>query len=746
MTDNILIENIADDLKNRKQWVAWKSVQAGDKTKKLPINVNDGSAADVNKPDTWGTFGQAYKYHEEADDTSGIGFVFTDDDYFVGIDLDHCRDAETGRFKEEFVKIIEAVGSYTEYSPSGDGVHIIAEGILPANGRKKGNIEFYSSGRFFTVTGHLYAPDLKDIKNRTEQINELYDKIFNGDKTDESLTKTPGKAPGFLDAEDAHIIQKATRAKNGEKFIELWHGNTSGYKTHSEADLALCSHLAYWTNNDAERIDRMFRSSRLFRADKWDEVHSSHGKTYGQMTIDKAIESVADNFSPPAEKIKFQLTDMGNSERLVHHYGDEFRYLNLKKQWFHWDGIRWVQDNKEKITQCAKETVRRIHSEASEESDGEIRKAIAKHALKSESEGRIRAMISLSRSDEKVAISDDALDTDLWVLNCLNGTIDLNTGELMPPDREKLITKLAPVIYDPNATCPLWEEFLWQVMDGNEDMISYLRRAIGYSLTGDTREDCIFIFYGIGANGKSTFNTTLATMLGDYSLQTSAETLLIKQKGAIPNDVARLKGARFVTASEPEKNARLAESRIKQITGSDTISARFLHHEWFEFRPTHKIFLATNHKPVIMGIDEGIWRRIHLVNFGVTIPEHQKDQTLPIKLQQELSGILTWAVMGCLEWQAYSLKPPAEVISATKSYRVEMDIMSDFINDCCVVDESVAGEFSSLYDRYCIWCENSGEKPANPRTFGKRLAERGYKPDKGTGGVRVRMGIDLLQN
>jgi putative DNA primase/helicase len=265
------------------------------------------------------------------------------------------------------------------------------------------------------------------------------------------------------------------------------------------------------------------------------------------------------------------------------------------------------------------------------------------------------------------------LDQDPWLFNVENGTIDLKTGELRPHERGALITKLAPVQYDREAECPTWWKFLMRIFNGNLALIEFLQKAVGYALTGSTREQCLFFLHGLGANGKSTLLEIIHTLLGDYAHRTSSETFLIKKSGGIPNDVAALRGARLVGAVEVESGRRLAEVLIKEMTGGDRISARFLHAEWFDFKPEFKIFLAANHKPVIRGTDHAIWRRIHLIPFNVQIPKPEQDRDLPEKLKAELPGILNWALEGCQMWQLYGLEPPAEVQAATQDYREEMD-------------------------------------------------------------------------
>jgi putative DNA primase/helicase len=392
----------------------------------------------------------------------------------------------------------------------------------------------------------------------------------------------------------------------------------------------------------------------------------------------------------------------------------------------------------------AKETVRRIYREASDEEDEDRRKALAKHARASESETRIRAMVELAKSE--IPVSPDELDADPWLLNTKNGTIDLRTGQLRDHKREDLITKLAPVEFATNAEAPAWEAFLERVLPG-EELRRFVRRAAGYSATGNTSEQCMFIHHGPGANGKSTFQETVSAALGDYAMRTPTETLLVKRPGGVPNDVARLKGARFVTASETEEGRRLAESLVKDLTGQDTISARFMWAEWFDFKPTHALHLSTNHKPEIRGTDAAIWRRIRLVPWAVTIPPAEQDKKLPEKLRDELPGVLAWIVRGCAEWQREGLRAPEEVRQATQAYRAEMDVLAAFLADCCLRaadEEAFAGELWGAWKR---WCEEAGEQAGSQKRFGGRLAERGFLNHRDSKtGRKVWSGLSLRPN
>jgi P4 family phage/plasmid primase-like protien len=438
-------------------------------------------------------------------------------------------------------------------------------------------------------------------------------------------------------------------------------------------------------------------------------------------------------------------TELGNSKRITNHFGGVIRYCGTWKKWLVWEkkcGV-WQIDDNGQVQRFAKRTIQNMFREASSLSDSQERKALVKWGLASESATKIQAMIKLTESEEGIAVSPDSLDLNPWLLNCKNGTIDLRTGQLKDHDLSDLITKVIPVIYYTKAKCSKWLSFLDKIMGGNQELISFLQRTVGYALTGDTREQCFFILHGDGANGKSTFIKTIGTLLGDYAQAASFETFLSKKQGSVANnDIARMQGKRFISAVEAEESRRLAENVIKQVTGGDVVAARFLYAEYFEFIPQFKIFLATNHKPKINCNDPAIWRRVKLIPFAVRIPEEEQIQDLDKQLEDELSGILNWGLSGSLDWQENGLQTPDEVENATKEYRNEMDSVNEFLDECCTVLPNIKVNPTDLYESYKRHCEKNGEMFLSMKDFGASLNNKGYETTKSNGRT-WRIGIGL---
>lgn len=465
-------------------------------------------------------------------------------------------------------------------------------------------------------------------------------------------------------------------------------------------------------------------------------------------------EDTAETVSPTEKPRFFNLTDLGNGERLIARYGENLRYCNPWKKWLCWNGQQWKIDDEQVVKRHARRVIRSLYGDAAKLMKGlkdiankKTKKKIVKqhdnlvkHAINSENGTRVTEMVRLAQMD--VPIMPARLDTNRWLLNVANGTLDLKTGVLHPHRREDLLTKCIPLPYDPDATCPGWEQFLDDIMAGKTEMLDFLWKAIGYSLSGDVREDCLFLLYGTGANGKSTLLSILRTLLADYGKQAAFSTFLHQERDNVRNDLADLQGARFVTASETDEGKRLSMSVVKALTGQDTIKARFLFAEFFEFAPQMKIWLAANHKPIIRGTDHAIWRRIRLIPFTQKFEGASKDDNMRDKLLAELPGILAWAVRGCLAWQTDGLPMPETVQKATEEYKTESDVIGGFLNECCRLQKDLQTSASNLLEAFKSY---SGDKNFTHMKMKAALEEKGFMRERSSvTGLMMWQGIGIL--
>ncbi len=754
MRDRILAvqpDGIPAELKARPQWVCWRGeLRSTGKVNKEPYIPRSDRKASSTDPTTWSPFSTAQAAYARGE-YDGIGYVFSADDPYAGVDLDGCRHPETGELAPWAQEIVRRLDSYTEVSPSKTGVKIFVRGTVPGPRRRTGAIEMYSQGRYFAATGMGLADTPTGVEERQDQIDHLYQETFAEPEPERPADThaADARTPVWAVLSDADISERASAAKNGAKFTQLQSGDNTGYTSASDADLAYCTLLRFWTQ-DAVQIARMLRASGRYRPklDRDDYVARTTQKAlaapgdqwqgplaWARATTPIVGSAPGDNGAPPAQGAEpgsspdspgtCRFTDMGNAQRLINRYGPDLRYSYAQGRWYVWTGTHWGHDEGGAVVRKAKETVRAIFHEAAKARDKDAMEEVTKWALKSQGDARITAMIHLAQSD--VPIQPAEFDRDPWLFNVANGTINLKTGELHPHRREDFLTKMAPVSHDVLAGCPLFMSFLSAIMDDNQAMMAFLQRAAGYNLTGDISEQKVIVAHGGGANGKSTLITTLLRLMGDYAKQAAPDLLLAKKGETHPTELADLLGCRFVAGIEVDEGRRLAEALVKQMTGGDRMKARFMRQDFFEFDPTHKLWLAVNHKPAVRGTDHAMWRRICLVPFTVTITDDKKDKDLPAKLQAELPGILNWALAGCLAWQHGGLQSPDEVKNATNSYRDEMDVLAHWLDDCCVITPAARTPAGDLYTSYADWCGKGGEHPLPQRTFGLRLAERGYE-------------------
>lgn len=447
--------------------------------------------------------------------------------------------------------------------------------------------------------------------------------------------------------------------------------------------------------------------------------------------------------STAASGAGFNMTDAGNAELFAKVNAMDVRYVWAWDTWILFDGTRWKIDNQGRVFQKGIATLRYLATQARLHLQPSDAETISEHALSSESASGIKNMLFLAKTDPSLAVIPDMLDTDQWLLNLQNGTIDLRDNGFRPHSRDDLLTKVAGVAYDAEAACPLWEAFLDRIMDRNRNLIEFLQRFAGYTLSGVSNEQCLILLYGTGANGKSVFLEIIRFVLKDYASQADFSTFAASKSQGIGNDLARLVGVRFVSVVESEHGQPFAEATIKKSTGGDPIVARFLYKEIFEFYAQFKLWFASNHKPIVKGGDHGIWRRIKLVPFVVKIPEHEQDPNLIFKLKEEGPGILNWMLRGCREWQAQGLNPPPEVTQAVAEYRGEMDLLAEFLEEHCVIGIAEKVKAKNLHKAYRDFCEAEGEYPLGKKRFADMLLQRGFR--KAKSGDIVWQGIGLKQ-
>lgn len=455
---------------------------------------------------------------------------------------------------------------------------------------------------------------------------------------------------------------------------------------------------------------------------------------------DFEIERIIDSALNYKNVKLFPLTDVGNAERLKDRYSNTLRFVLKHGKWVAFNGHRWEVDEGNSVSKLCIDVIRDIPNTAPKDED--IRKEYRKYAVKCESSGKLESMIKVAKNI--MTIDKPQLDKLTNLLNLSNGTLDLHTMEFREHRPSDFITKMGDAAFDPTATCPVWEAFIHRIFAGKADVIDYVQRAVGYSMSGEVSEQVFFTMFGAGANGKSTFIDVIKKILGDYGMQTDFSTFLSKQgDGGVRNDIARLCGSRLVTASESGVGKLLDDTLLKQATGGDKLTARFLYQEHFEYVPTFKIWLITNHKPRITDDSEGMWRRMKLIPFEVIIPEGERDRQLPQKLEAELSGILNWCLAGYNTWREHGLGSSEAIDRATSEYRSDMDVFGRFLEDSCRMGggDTMCSN-NDLYATYVMWCESHGEKAWTNTSFGGKLVEKGFKRHR-TNTSRMWVGIDI---
>lgn len=759
-----MYEKIPLELKQLPHWVGWKYMQrpGEDHKRKVPINAMDGQPAKSNDPTTWCDFDTTC-LGKERFGLDGIGFMFSGDGIF-GIDIDHCYDPETQELDPAAAEIIETVQSYTELSPSGTGIHILCKGALPEGRKRRGAVEMYSTLRYFTVTGNQFGLEYP-FSDCTERVAVMHRKYLGEEETVAGAQKAALPMPAGLgtnaDMSVDAILRRMFDSKHGQRLQDLYNGSWERYGigdgSQSSADQAFCNTLAFWCRCDAALMDAIFRRSGLYRQ-KWDKRRGA--KTYGQITIDRAIKDCRDIWEPqervqrPAPAVPpppqntsnevpaienatvgetgqrryYTYDDTGNALRFRDANAGLIHYNHVDGCWIYWDGVRWASDENGEIKRRADKMLADMAKDLKEMQDDPAYNAYKKHLSRSRSHRGKEGFIAEARHLEGVPVLPSEMDRAGNAFNVRNCLISLKTGRTAEHDKKYMISKLAPVTYDENAKCPRWDRFIEEITCGDKSLQLYLQRMIGYCMTAYTKEQCMFFLYGNGSNGKSVFVDTIAYMLGEYAASCQPETVMMRDRNnTARGDLARLKGARMVVTSEPNDGCRLDEGIVKQMTGGteNKLTARFLYGREFEFSPEFKIVMSTNYKPVIKGTDNGIWRRVRLIPFTAEFTKENRDPQLTEKLRRELPGILNWAIAGAVGWCKEGLPPCAIIDEAGQEYRSEMDRVQQFLDDCTTRSESSSTQASTLYKCYKAWCSEQGDRfPVGSTKFFMELKRR----------------------
>ena len=725
-------DNIPQELKELQRWVLWKKRKLENgKFTKVPVNAKNGYGAKSNDKETWTTFDEAYKkisYYN----CDGLGFMLGNG--YFGIDIDHALD-DTELINE----FVETMNSYTELSQSGEGIHIICKGVLPQGARRKGNIEMYDNARFFVMTGNLFDNKHTSIFDRTNEVKQLWNKHLNDNVGASYVYKKNIVAGGLTDEE---VIEKAKESQNGNLFTCLYYGQWEGiYPSQSEADMSFCSLLAFWCGKNEEQIDRIFRTSGLMR-DKWNQKRGV--KTYGEITIETAIAKCKDVYNKGhndsqvynpitgevTTKKDYDFNDTGNARRFVDRFGNNLRYNFDNKCWMIFNGKTWVVDNKQIVKTQADLMIEEMKIEALQEKDKELQKEMLKNIKHLSSSNGKEAMLKEAMHIGEMPTVNSDYNRDNYLLNCFNGVVDLRTGQLLKHDKKYMISRNTDLTCDMEKEPTRWLQFLKEVFGGNDEMVDYIHKVVGYTLTGDTREHIFFQCYGSGANGKSVFLDILYYLLGDYSLNTQVESILARSgnNGGATSEIARMEGSRFIRTNEPNEGARFNEGLIKQLVSGDVTTARFLYGREFEFVPKGKLWIATNYKIGVRGMDDGIWRRMRLIPFEEKFVGDKADKNLPEKLMNELPQILGWAVKGAIKWQKEGLKTvPKKISDANEEYKQEMDTISTFMNDCTRLSTIGRERASDVYREYAEWAKIGHENCMTQSKFGIEMAKRYQK-------------------
>ena len=780
MSAKVNFVNIPQELKNNASFCVWKLEKRRGKPTKVPYNPRTGQLAKTNDPSTFSDFGTAMKAYAMGG-WDGIGYRVSEG--IGAIDIDHCI-REDGSLNDVAASILAFLpDAYFEKSPSGTGLRgffrlspdfAYDKTIYYINNRQHG-LEVYLPGvtnRFVTVTGDEFRAGT--VTRNDEALQNLLDTFM---KRKAQVSNRTVEPCSYLT--DEQVIEHASRSESGEKFKALMDGRwEEGYDSQSDADMALVSILAFWCGNVEEQIDRIFRTSGLFR-DKWDR--QTGDSTYGQITIRNAVSTndtiytpirdtesaetdfedldeadTLPSFEPDLSKVtltleemqphtnpRYQRDEIGIGYAFADYFKPIARFDRERGIWYVFDGKVWQPDeNALAVAELAKRLADRLYTFALQIKDEDTRNRYIKRVQKLQMRKNRRTMIEDAKSVYPVPHSIFDRNTDLF--NCQNGTLNLTTGEFKAHDPADFLTLMSGIAYDPKASCPRWTQFISEVMMNDSDLAAYLQKALGYALTGDTSLECLFILYGATSrNGKGTTMETFLRIMGDYGKTSNPEMLSTKfgntNASGPSEEIARLAGVRFVNISEPEKKITFNAALVKRMTGNDTLNARFLHENSFDFKPNFKIFINTNYKPSVSDMTLFYSNRLKLIPFKRHFEEHEQDKGLKNFFSEpaNLSAIFNWCYEGYRLFRASDLADPAAVVSATKEYQEESDRIGQFVDAWLEEGEAYEVRTSAAYKLYGEWCDKYGYRKENSTNFNNAIQRffpiQRKRPNDGSG-------------
>jgi len=705
MQDINSLKYIPQELKFNALWCGWKRTDKG----KEPFDLRTDRHAKSNDPSTFCGYGtllkNIHKYLLDDSKNSGIGLgIFNG---YSAIDIDHCVD-EDGNLSEMAMDIITYCSSYTEYSPSRTGIRIIFKTDVKIDKdvhyihNQNNNLEIYISGntnKFVTITGNRISDEYCEIN--TVDITYILDKYM--------------KKGGFN-------IEKAL--KKDEKLNTLWNKKAPGSNAdESESDMALCCKLAFYLRNDEAEIKRYFEMSPYYQSK--DPAHKKKWRSgYDIETIKGAIDFIPAPVQRQARK-SYELNDTGNAHRFVEKFGTDIHYNVDNKMWMLWNGRYWQYDIKNQIKNYVELLAEEMILDSYNEPDTNTKMRILKNIDNIYATSGKNNLLKESEHIDGIPVTNAELDNNGWILNCDNGDYNLLTGEMLEHERSRLVSQTVCGEIDFENKPERFLKFLDEMFEGNQNLIHYIHKAMGYSATDSTREQCMWILESDGNSGKSLLLEIIMKALGSYAI-TSRPQLLTEQPNGNSNleEIARLKGKRFIVVEEIESNDKLNESLVKSLTsGIGNQVARFLYGNSFEFTVIGKIWMATNYEPNIKGTDRGVWRRVKKIHINTDFTGRE-DKDLKFKLMEELPQIRAWIIEGCKLYLEEGLQEPQEVIDATKKYREQNDIVQTWINERCECRPDYFEQATTLFTDFNTYSRANKFFEMNSNLFGRNMSKK----------------------